>query len=147
MTSHRTRYIKRIAAATALALAVAGPAVVTTTAHAQKKLIDVTFSLDFIVLGRHAPWYVALEKGFYKEEGLNVKIIPGRGSAQVMQAVQSGLANIGFVDVPGVALARAAGSTIKIVAVMYQKAPYAIFTAEARRGGDQRQTARRPDPW
>ncbi|HUT48790.1 MAG TPA: ABC transporter substrate-binding protein [Alphaproteobacteria bacterium] len=112
----------------AIGLATAGLAAQTGTALAEKKLVDVTFSLDFIVLGRHAPWYVALAKGYYKQEGLNVKIIPGRGSAQVMQAVQSGLAQIGFVDVPGVALARASGSTIKLVAVNYQKAPYAIFS-------------------
>lgn len=49
-----------------------------------QKLTDVTFSLNFIVLSRHAPWYVALAKGYYKEEGLNVKIILGKGSAQVM---------------------------------------------------------------
>lgn len=113
----------------AVAMAIGGQVALSGAAHAQsKKLVDVTFSLDFIVLGRHAPWYVALEKGYYKQEGLNVKIIPGRGSAQVLQAVQSGLAQIGFVDVPGIALARASGSTIKIVAVNYQKAPYAVFT-------------------
>ena len=49
-----------------------------------QELTDVTFSLDFIVLSRHAPWYVALAKGYYKEEGLNVKIIPGKGAAQVI---------------------------------------------------------------
>jgi NitT/TauT family transport system substrate-binding protein len=91
---------------------------------------DITFSLDFIVLGRHAPWYVALDKGYYKEEGLNVKIIPGQGTAQVMQAVESGLAEIGFVDVVGLALARASGSTVKMVAVNYQKAPFAIFSLD-----------------
>ena len=92
--------------------------------------VDITFSLDFIVLGRHAPWYVALDKGYYKEEGLNVKIIPGQGTAQVMQAVESGLADIGFVDVVGSALARAKGSTIKMVAVNYQKAPFAVFSLD-----------------
>ena len=54
-----------------------------------KALKDITFSLDFIVLGRHAPWYVALAKGYYKEEGLNVKIIPGKGSASVISNVES----------------------------------------------------------
>ena len=42
----------------------------------EKKLTDITFSLDFITLGRHAPFYVAIDKGFYKEEGLNVNIVP-----------------------------------------------------------------------
>jgi NitT/TauT family transport system substrate-binding protein len=97
---------------------------------AAAKLKDVTFSLDFIVLGRHAPWYVALAKGYYEAEGLDVKIIPGKGSAQVMQAVESGIADLGFVDVPSLVLGRAAGSTIKVVAVNYQKAPYAIFSLD-----------------
>jgi NitT/TauT family transport system substrate-binding protein len=92
--------------------------------------IDITFSLDFIVLGRHAPWYVALDKGYYKEEGLNVKIIPGQGTAQVIQAVESGLAEIGFVDVVGIVLGRAGGATVKMVAVNYQKPPFAIFSLD-----------------
>ena len=130
MGSRTTKHLKRwTLAAAVLGLTIGGQAMMSGTAHAQsKKMVDVTFSLDFIVLGRHAPWYVALAKGYYKQEGLNVKIIPGRGSAQVIQAVQSGLAHIGFVDVPGVAFARASGSTIKLVAVNYQKAPYAIFS-------------------
>lgn len=95
-----------------------------------QELKNVTFSLDFIPLGRHAPWYVGVEKGFYKAEGLKVKIITSRGSAAVIQAVESGLADIGFVDVPGVAFGRSGGSTIKMVAVNYQKAPYAIFSLD-----------------
>ncbi len=92
--------------------------------------VDITFSLDFIVLGRHAPWYVALDKGYYKEEGLNVKIIPSQGTAQAMQFVESGLANIGLIDVLGLVLGRAAGATIKMVAVNYQKSPYAVFSLD-----------------
>lgn len=118
------------AAAVAVILSIGG---VTADAQAQtskKELVDVTFSLDFITLGRHAPWYVALAKGYYTDEGLNVKIIPGKGSAQVMQAVESGIADIGFIDVPGLVLGRAAGSTIKLVSVIYQKVPYAVFSLD-----------------
>jgi NitT/TauT family transport system substrate-binding protein len=46
----------------------------------------------------------------------------------VIQAVEAGTANIGFVDVPSVVIARANGSRLKMVAVNYQKAPYAIFS-------------------
>lgn len=88
----------------------------------------VTFSLDFIPLGRHAPWYAALAQGFYKEEGLDVAIIPAQGTAQTIQAVESGAADIGFTDVPSLVLARANGSKLKMIAVNYQKAPYAIFS-------------------
>ena len=88
----------------------------------------VTLSLDFIPLGRHAPWYAALAEGYFKEEGLDVSIIPSQGTAQTIQAVEAGTANIAFVDVPSVILARANGSRLKMIAVNYQKAPYAIFS-------------------
>lgn len=119
-------------ARTILAAGIVGAAVAVSgipSVHAQG-MKNVTFSLDFIPLGRHAPWYVGVEKGFYKAEGLNVKIITSKGSSAVIQAVESGLADIGFVDVPGVAFGRAGGSTIKVVAVNYQKAPYAIFSLD-----------------
>src|SRR3954465_3363256 len=87
----------------------------------------VVFSLDFIPLGRHAPWYAALAEGYFKDEGLDVSIIPAQGTAQAVQAVESGTANIGFVDVPSVIIARGNGSKIKVVSVNYAKAPYAVF--------------------
>ncbi len=118
-----------IACAAAVILLI-GPSTGESKAQAKKGLFDVTFSLDFIVLGRHAPWYVALAKGYYEEEGLNVRIVPGKGSAQVMQAVESGIAQIGFVDVPSLVLGRSAGSTIRVVAVNYQKTPYTIFSLD-----------------
>jgi NitT/TauT family transport system substrate-binding protein len=43
---------------------------------------DVKFVLDFISLGRHAPWYVALGKGYFKDEGLNVSIMPSKGTRE-----------------------------------------------------------------
>jgi NitT/TauT family transport system substrate-binding protein len=94
------------------------------------KMTDVTFSLDFIVLGRHAPFYVAIEKGFFKEENLNVNIIPAKGTAQGIQNVESGLAQIGFTDVASLVVARAEGSTVKVVSVIYQKAPFCFFSLD-----------------
>lgn len=114
----------------AVSLGIASYAVAAAPASAQdaKPLTKVVFSLDFIPLGRHAPWYAALAQGYFKDEGLDVSIIPSQGTAQVIQAVESGTANIGFVDVPSLVLARSNGSKIKMVAVNYQKAPYAIFS-------------------
>jgi NitT/TauT family transport system substrate-binding protein len=93
-------------------------------------LTDITFSLDFIVLGRHAPFFVAIEKGFYKEEGLNVSIVPAKGTAAAIQAVESKVAHLGFIDVPSLVIARAGGSTVKVVSVIYQKAPFTIFSLD-----------------
>jgi NitT/TauT family transport system substrate-binding protein len=91
---------------------------------------DVKFVLDFISLGRHAPWYVALNKGYYKEEGLNVSILPSKGTADAIRSVATGTTEFGFIDVPSLVAAGSNAAGVKIVAVNYQKAPYCIFSLD-----------------
>jgi NitT/TauT family transport system substrate-binding protein len=116
----------------AIALALTGiiaASLVSAPVRAQEKqLTKITFSLDFIPLGRHAPWYAAIAEGYYKNEGLDVSIIPSQGTAQTIQAVEAGTAQLGFTDVPSLVLARANGAKLKMVAVNYEKAPYTIFS-------------------
>ncbi len=99
-----------------------------TTAVAQER--DIKFVLDFISLGRHAPWYVALGKGYFKEEGLNVTIMPSKGTADAIRTVVTGVAEIGFIDIPSLVASGSGGAGIKIVSVNYQKPPYCIFTLD-----------------
>jgi NitT/TauT family transport system substrate-binding protein len=94
-------------------------------------LTKVVFSLDFIPLGRHAAWYAAVTEGFFREEGLDVSIIPSQGGAQVIQNVAAGTANLGFMGVPEVAIARSTGAKLKIVSVIYQKQPIAVFSLQS----------------
>ncbi|HEY1365265.1 MAG TPA: ABC transporter substrate-binding protein [Xanthobacteraceae bacterium] len=109
-----------IAIAAAVACLVAG------AVQAQER--DVKFTLDFISLGRHAPWYVALGKGYYREEGLNVTILPAKGTADAIRSVAAGVTELGFIDIPSLVAAGSAGAAIKIVAVNYQKPPYCVFS-------------------
>ena len=95
-------------------------------AQAQER--DLKFVLDFISLGRHAPWYVALGKGYFKDEGLNVTIMPSKGTADAIRTVATGGAEIGFIDIPSLVASGSAGAAVKIVAANYQKPPYCIFT-------------------
>lgn len=121
--------LSRLAMGVGLSLIAVVAAVAPTPASADDKAsIKITFSLDFIPLGRHAPWYAAVAEGYYKAEGLDVSIIPSHGTAQTIQAIESGTAQIGFTDVPSLALAHANGAKLKMVAVNYEKAPYAIFS-------------------
>jgi NitT/TauT family transport system substrate-binding protein len=91
---------------------------------------DVKFTLDFIPLGRHAPWYVALAKGYYKQEGLNVSIVPAKGTADSIRALDSGIVELGFIDVPSLVATGADTTTIRMVAVNYQLPPYSVFSLE-----------------
>src|SRR5476651_761615 len=90
--------------------------------EAQAQTTPITFSLDFRALGRHAAWYVALEKGYYKQAGLDVTIIASGGTAQAIQNIEANAAQLAFSDVAGLVSARAnSGSTAKMIAVIYQK--------------------------
>ena len=94
------------------------------TAHAT----DVNLITDFGFNGRHAYFYVALDKGYYKAEGLNVTILRGQGSIDAIKKVASGAATIGFADAGALALARSNDSIpVKLLAVVYAKPPHAIF--------------------
>ena len=88
----------------------------------------IVFMLDFIALGRHAPWYVPIAKGYYKQEGLDVTVVPSKGTADVIKGVDAGVAQLGFIDVPSLVAGGEAASSLKMVAVNYQKAPYCVFS-------------------
>src|SRR3954451_8088583 len=125
----RMAVVKSARMLSGLGLAIAAAAFCSLPAQADKKpLTKIVFSLDINPQGRHAPWYAALAEGFFKDEGLDVTIIPSQGGAQSIQNVESGTATMGFMAIPGLALARASGAKIKMVAVNYQKMPIAIFS-------------------
>jgi NitT/TauT family transport system substrate-binding protein len=91
----------------------------------------VTLITDFGYNGRHAYFFVALDKGYYKDAGLDVKIIGGKGSVDAIRQVAAGNANFGFADAGSLVLARANDSIpVKLVAVVYARPPQAIFCAE-----------------
>src|SRR5262249_59124234 len=80
------------------------------------KETPITIRLDFIVGGNHAPWFVALEKGFYAKRGLNVTIQPGTGSADTIRTIAAGGADVGFANVSTAIVGRSRGMPIVSVA-------------------------------
>ncbi len=59
----------------------------------------VRFSLDWRWEGPAAPFAVALDKGYFKAEGLDVTIDPAAGSREPISRVASGTYDAGFGDV------------------------------------------------
>lgn len=55
------------------------------------RLVEVTHSLFY------TPQYVAIEKGFFADEGLEIELINGKGADKVMAAILSKEAEIGFM--------------------------------------------------
>ncbi len=84
--------MKRICLAVAVILLVAVAISACGTDQPKTKVIlsEVTHSVFY------APQYVAMEKGFFKEEGLLVELQNGQGADKVMTAVLSGQCQIGL---------------------------------------------------
>ena len=101
----------------------------TSAANAQDKL---SFRLNWTLYGEHAPFFVALDKGFYKDEGLDVEILEGSGSTTVAQLVANQTNPVAYVDAATMMRGVGAGMPIKAVGVTLQQSPMSfIYRADA----------------
>ena len=92
-----------------LAVAGAGPQ----PAQAQAPLTKITFLTNYTFHGRHSPFFVGLDKGYYKEAGFDIEIQPATGSGFVITAVDSGKADYGMAEAASVVQAVAKGAKVK----------------------------------
>ncbi len=88
------------------------------------------FTLDFIVQGPQAPFLVALEKGYYAEEGLNITIDRGFGSADAVTKIAGGAYNLGYADINSMIEfnARNPGRELVAIAILLNEPPFSIIT-------------------
>ncbi len=118
-----------IARRACLALAGAGFAVAATPAVAQPT--SVKFTLDFVIQGPQAPFFLAAERGLYAREGVNLTALDaGRGSADTVNRIASGAYDIGIGDINAMIEYNAKNPGKELVAVMmyYDSGPFAIIT-------------------
>ena len=92
------RHVARLATLAILALCTCAASV----GHARAET-KVRFSLDWIPGSVHAPFFIALYKGYYKAEGLDVVIDRGKGSVGLVQQIASGVYDMGYPDINVVA--------------------------------------------
>jgi len=90
----------------------------------------VKLALDWKFEGPAAPYFVALDKGYYKAEGLDVTIDSGQGSVQGIGRVASGAYQFGFADINSLVkfLDQNPDKPVKGVLMVYDKPPFAIVT-------------------
>lgn len=98
----------------------------------EKATRQLDFILDFSFFGRHAYYFVAQEKGYYADEGLDVSFQRSQGSSDAIAKVGAGQADMGFADAGTLVLSRANDNVpVKLAAVVYQKAPHAVYVLES----------------
>jgi NitT/TauT family transport system substrate-binding protein len=101
-------------------------------AHAQSKpLRPFTFILDFLPYGEYTPYFTAVEKGWYREEGLDVKILRGAGSGDTIKRIAVGQGDAGSADFSGITGSRANEDIkVKAIAAYFRRPPHSVFVRE-----------------
>jgi NitT/TauT family transport system substrate-binding protein len=59
---------------------------------------EIKVQLDWILGGKHVPFFVARDRGYFKGKGLDVRLLEGRGSLQPAQFVDTKQADYGYGD-------------------------------------------------
>ena len=95
-----------------------------------QKTTPVRFALDWRFEGPAAPYLVAIDKGYYKAEGLNVTIDPGSGSVEGINRVASGAYDVGFCDINLLVKYRdnPRNLPVKMVMMVYDTPAFSIIT-------------------
>ncbi|RZT05462.1 PAS domain S-box-containing protein/diguanylate cyclase (GGDEF) domain-containing protein [Duganella sp. CF402] len=96
-------------------------------------LEKVTLQLKHAHQFQFAGYYAALELGYYKDAGLDVRILEGQDGNAPERDILAGRAQYG-TGASNLLLARLAGKPVVVLAVVFQHSPYAL--AMRQTGGD-----------
>lgn len=117
----------RTLAATAF---MASAAVFSSPAAQAEDLTPIKFTLDFVYQGVHGFYLRALQEGYFEDEGLDVTIDQGEGSAATVTRVMSGAYDAGFGDINAIMQQAVLnpGEQPMMVYQIYAKAPFVMVT-------------------
>lgn len=97
------------------------------------RALPLKFTLDFRISGQVAPFFVALQKGYYAEEGLAPSFDVGSGSVAAITRVASGAYDMGFGDLSALMEFHATqGPLVQAVYQYYNRAPFVIIARKDR---------------
>src|SRR2546425_1155152 len=92
-----------------------------------QSLEKLTVRFTWKLKGEYAPLYVALDKGYYKAEGLDVQLSEGNGAQNVLKALAAGNEKFGYGPAVAAAQAVSQGLPVKVVALYQTSAPMGVI--------------------
>jgi NitT/TauT family transport system substrate-binding protein len=107
-------------------LALALPMVLGVKAQAQD---NVSLRLNWYLGGLHVPFYYGVDRGFYRQEGINLTINEGRGSANTVQVVGAGTDTFGLADSSSIINLISKGGEIKSVMNILSSTGFSVVSA------------------
>ena len=95
-------------------------------AQKNKALDTITVQLKWYHQFQFAGFYATIEKGFYQEQGLYVKLLEGFPGVQTTQEVLKGNADFG-IQTSNLLIDRANGDNINVLAAIFQHSPLVLL--------------------
>jgi NitT/TauT family transport system substrate-binding protein len=89
---------------------------------------EVSIRFSWKLKGEYAPLYVAMDQGYFAEEGLKVSLGPGSGSQAALAAVQQGQETATFAPAVFGLQAISKGLGVKIIALYHPGTPMAFIS-------------------
>ncbi|HEY0419721.1 MAG TPA: ABC transporter substrate-binding protein, partial [Acetobacteraceae bacterium] len=114
--------MQRILLAALAALCLTGPA------RAEDK---ATLRLNWLAYGFHAPFYLGVQRGLYKQQGIDLEIGEGQGSGRAVQAVAAGSDTFGLADGTAVISGVARGVPVQAIMGIMNRGPNGIIVSKA----------------
>lgn len=93
-------------------------------AAAQEK---ATLRLNWLIYGFHTPFYLGVERGYYKAEGIDLEIGEGQGSGRAVQIIAAKGDTFGLSDGASIINGVTKGAPIKAVMGIMNTTPFAII--------------------
>ena len=91
------------------------------------KKVDVRLPIPFLD-ATMSPYYVALDKGYYAEQGLDVSLNPGSSETNPVKMVASGADEFGILGGPDTLLvARSKGIPLVAIAVLHRNSDFPVI--------------------
>lgn len=103
----------------------------TSVSSADPKLVPVTLQLNWFPEAEHGGYYAALVHGYYREAGLDVRILSGGPETPVVQQVARGAAMFGVVNADNVLFGRAQQAPIVALMAPLQTSPRCLIVHES----------------
>ena len=91
-------------------------------------LTPMTLQLKWLHQAQFAGFYVAAEKGYYEEEGIDLIIKPGGVGINVVDEVVSGNADIGLIGAEHIIISRSQGLPLTAFATTYRNNPFVLVS-------------------
>ena len=101
-------------------------------AQTPAKTTKVRFRLDWKPGAQHLPFYFGKEKGIYAQEGIDIEIISGSGSADSVKTLGTRAVEMALVDALVLVQAREQQLPAVAVAAYYQRTPISVISPAAK---------------